>query len=274
MKASAKSCLLFIAVLLCFGRGLAQPKSPLAGGVPDRPGTFLYDPTNLLSSVEQSNLNARLIAFRDSTSNELAVLILRRVPEGEVMESFVNEVFNRWGIGDKEKSNGVLLAVFVDDRKMRIEVGYGLESVLTDGITGRIQRETLRPAFRDQAYAQGINTAIDQLAAAARGEFGATPADETLDEGIFWPFLVFGGVFGLFFLWVAVSFLRGLYIFVRLMIRRLRKLPDDGYGLRYDKYFFSGNSSGGSSGGRSSGSSSSSSFGGGSSGGGGSSSSW
>jgi uncharacterized protein len=269
-----KYLLVVLLLLLSVGIVRAQGKLPLPGGVPDRPGSFLYDPTNLLSTDEQHELNNRLLAFRDSTSNELAVLILRRVPEGETMEDFVNQVFNRWGIGNKEKNNGVLLAVFVDDRKMRIEVGSGLEPVLTDGITGRIQRETLRPAFRDQAYAQGINTAIDQLAAAARGEFGATPADETSDEGMFWPFLVFGGVFGLFFLWVAVSFLRGLYIFVRLMIRRLRKLPDDGYGLRYDKYFFSGNSSGGSSGGRSSGSSSSSSFGGGSSGGGGSSSSW
>lgn len=269
-----------LAGLLVAPRGSsAQSDVPLPGGVPDRPGTFLYDPTNLLTNQEQREINSRLIAFRDSTSNELAVLILRRVPEGEVMESFVNDVFNRWGIGNKEKNNGVLLAVFVDDRKMRIEVGSGLEPVLTDGITGRIQRETLRPAFRDKEYAKGIKEAVSQLEAAARSEFGeaSEPEEPWWKTAIMTLFAL--TAFG-FLAWFAIIMLRALFLYVRRQIRAMMGKPHDRWGESPDNKWYgdgyesNSSSSGWSSSSSDSDSSSSSDFGGGSSDGGGSSSDW
>lgn len=139
--------------------------------IPEKPSAFVTDEAGVLSAEQRLTLEGYLRAFRDSTSNEIAVLIQPRVPEGEELADYVNQVARKWGVGSKANNNGVLIAVFVADRKARIEVGYGLEPVLTDGITGRIIREQMRPRFRKNQYFEGLADAVITLSKAARGEF-------------------------------------------------------------------------------------------------------
>lgn len=148
----------------------------VSGAVPEKPSAFVTDQAGVLSIEQTRTLEGYLRAFRDSTSNEIAILIQSRVPEGEELSDYVNQVARKWGVGSKANNNGVLIAVFVADRKVRIEVGYGLEPVLTDGVTGRIIREQMRPRFREKQYFEGLADAVLTLGKAARGEFAIKKA--------------------------------------------------------------------------------------------------
>jgi len=93
--------------------------------------------------------------------------------EGEDLVDFTNRLFERWRLGQKGLDNGVLLAVYLEDRKARIEVGYGLEGRLTDALSRRILEQELIPRFREKDYAQGIRSACAAIVAATRGEYTA-----------------------------------------------------------------------------------------------------
>ncbi len=142
----------------------------LPPGVPAQPTGFVTDLAGVLTPAERTALERDLRRFRDSTSNELALLIAPRLPEGQVLEEYTNAVARAWGIGGKSNSNGVLIAVLMAERRARIEVGYGLEPVITDARAGRIIREQLSPAFRQGQYAAGIQAAVAQLERLARAE--------------------------------------------------------------------------------------------------------
>ncbi|MBD0259323.1 MAG: TPM domain-containing protein, partial [Cytophagales bacterium] len=101
--------------------GITVPK--LTGRVNDYAG--------ILSPAAEANLERELKAHEDSTTNQIAVLTVTSL-EDEILEEVANQVFNAWGLGQRGKNNGVLLLVAVNDRKLRIEVGSGLEGVLTD----------------------------------------------------------------------------------------------------------------------------------------------
>src|SRR5690625_6867731 len=105
------------------------------------------------------------------------------IPElgDEDLESYALRVFEQWGVGRRSIDDGVLVLVAVNDRKMRIEVGYGLEGAVPDIVAGRIIREQMVPAFQQQAYAQGLMAAATQLMQATRGE--ELPAASAGSEG-------------------------------------------------------------------------------------------
>ena len=84
--------------------------------------------------------------------------------EGGQIDDFAVKLYKRWGIGQKGKDNGVLLVVAIDDRKARIEVGYGLEPILPDALAGRVLNEQLFPAFRQKRYAEGLTAAVNRVA--------------------------------------------------------------------------------------------------------------
>lgn len=90
--------------------------------------------------------------------------------EGEDLEDFTNRLFERWRLGEKGRDDGVLLALFLAERRSRLEVGYGLEEKLTDALGGRILREDLAPHLRAGRLADGLDAAIAGVAAALRGE--------------------------------------------------------------------------------------------------------
>jgi uncharacterized protein len=149
--------------------------------LPARPSGRVSDYANLLDASERGSLERRLAAFEDTTSSQVAVAIFPSL-EGESLEDFTNRLFAKWALGQAERDNGVLLAIFIAERRARIEVGYGLEGVLTDAMSARILRDRLTPAFREQRYAEGIAAAVQGMEEATRGEFKADPSSRTADD--------------------------------------------------------------------------------------------
>ena len=120
------------------------------------------DLTNALSAAERQALEAKLAAWEAQTGNQLVVLMLPST-QPEAIASYSIRVAEAWKIGRKGKDNGAIFIVAKDDRKSRIEVGYGLEGVLTDVTCRRILAETVAPFFRNNQFAQGIDAGVDQI---------------------------------------------------------------------------------------------------------------
>lgn len=154
----------FLLVLFSGLLSLAILPSPsLAYQSPGKPTGFVNDFTGTTLNVEQkSYLENKLVQFEQTTSNEISVVIIKSL-NGDTTENFAEKLFQEWGIGKEKEDNGILLLVALEDRKMRIEVGYGLEGSLTDLLSSRIIRETLTPAFQASDFYGGINTATDQI---------------------------------------------------------------------------------------------------------------
>lgn len=129
---------------------------------PEKPDNYVTDKALVLKDGEANSLNTKLRAFEDSTSNQVFVYITTSL-NGENMEQLCQDMFHDWHIGQKDKNNGVLIAIFTDNHKFRIHTGYGLEGQLPDLLTKRIQDEDMRPHFKEENYYEGINAGIDKL---------------------------------------------------------------------------------------------------------------
>ena len=144
------------------------PVSLYAFDIPGRPKGFVQDYAKILSSEQASALEAKLEAFEKNTTNEIAVVTIPSL-DGDVIENVAQDIFTKWGIGKKEKNNGVLLLISFADRKTRIQTGYGVEGDLTDLATSYIQEDVIKPAFRNGDYVGGINSAVDTMIGALSG---------------------------------------------------------------------------------------------------------
>jgi len=122
------------------------------------------DLTGTLSASDRQALEAKLAAWETQTGNQLVVLMLPST-KPEAIAAYSIRVAEAWKIGHKGKDNGAVFLIAKDDRKNRIEVGYGLEGVLTDVTTRRILAETVAPFFRNGQFAQGIAAGVDQIIA-------------------------------------------------------------------------------------------------------------
>jgi uncharacterized protein len=141
-----------------------------ARDLPPAPDTFVFDEAAWLSDDEEARLSRDLMLFERESSNQIVVAVFRTL-DGEDLADFSQRVAQSWKIGQANRDNGILLAVFVEERSVYIEVGYGLEPVVTDAVAARIRDRVLAPAFREGRYAEGIFAAVDSLKAASRGEF-------------------------------------------------------------------------------------------------------
>lgn len=154
------------------------------------PPRLVTDAAGILSEAEKSALEQKLVSFDDSTSNQIAVVIIKSLQDRPI-EEYATKLFRTWGIGSKKTNNGVLLLVAVDDRKVKIETGNGLEGAIPDIIAGEIIRNRIAPAFKAGNYYKGIDEATDALAQAAVGEYKvARKKSKSSDDGGS-PFLVF-----------------------------------------------------------------------------------
>ncbi|MFC4230509.1 TPM domain-containing protein [Parasediminibacterium paludis] len=160
-----KKILLFILVVIAVFNTSAQKFIPKP--VPQR---LVVDNANILSSTEQETLERKLIALDDSTSNQIAILTVKSL-NGESIEDVANATFREWGIGNKKTKNGILVLVAIEDRKIRIEVGYGLEGAIPDITANDIIDNDIKPNFKLGNYFDGLNTAVDNLSKAAAGEY-------------------------------------------------------------------------------------------------------
>ncbi len=182
-----------LVVLVC----MLVPVLLLASEVPFLAGR-VNDTANLLSAATVTELEALLKTHQDSTSNQVVILTVQSL-EGDDIESYAIRVAETWKLGQKGKDNGVLFVVARDDRKVRIEVGRGLEGDLTDAICSVIIRREILPQFKSGDYDQGVKAGVTAILAAIRGTY--TPDEESAQ-----PLDFVGGLiaFGIFLVVVGV----------------------------------------------------------------------
>jgi uncharacterized protein len=142
----------------------------LALQMPSAPEHRVNDYAGVLSPQDEAALEIRSQKIEENTSNQIVTAIFPK-SEGEDIDDFANRLYEKWHLGQKKNNNGVLLLVFLEDRKVRIEVGYGLEGALTDALASEIIRNEIAPAFREGQYAKGLNAAVDAIDRATRGEY-------------------------------------------------------------------------------------------------------
>jgi uncharacterized protein len=135
------------------------------------------DYANLLSPAAVQRIEAQLTAFEQSDSTQIVVLTIPSL-EGESLEEYSIKVAEAWKIGQKGKDNGAILLVAKQERKIRIEVGRGLEGKLTDLISGRIIRNEIAPGFKAGDFDAGVSAGVTALMAVVKGEYQASPGDE------------------------------------------------------------------------------------------------
>ena len=261
---------LALVMLLCPIGAMADTLPSLTGRVVDDAG--------MIDTATEAAITAKLEAFEKATSAQLVVATVTDLG-GEAIEPYANRLFRAWKLGQAGDDNGVLLLVAKNDRKMRIEVGYGLEGTLTDLHSKLIIENTMVPAFRAGDFSGGISKAVDQILMVLEGnaaeivppDYNQSPPDNDVDILMVIFFVVWGT---LFFGGFAMAFLvpifgkktgPGKYRWLGMNFEFGRSASSGGGG------WSSGRSSGG---GWSSGSSGGFSGGGGSSGGGGASGSW
>lgn len=158
----------------------------------------VHDFAGLLSYATIEQIETRLATLEHEDSTQIAVLTVDSL-EGESLESYSLAVVEKWQLGQKGRDNGALLLIAKRERKIRIEVGYGLEGVLTDLTAGRIIRDVITPKFKAGDFDSGVYSGVAAMIAAVKGEFktedfisaGKDPGDDMIGLGIF-------ALFGLF----------------------------------------------------------------------------
>ena len=143
--------------------------------IPQRPTRDLYvqDYAGLLSQETKSRILTIGAELDRKTTAQITVVTVKSL-EGQSIEDYANALFRQWGIGSKDKNNGVLLLISQDPRKLRIEVGYGLEGAMPDGWTGQVRDEQLTPYLKKDDYDTGVMKAYEVLAAKAANDAGQT----------------------------------------------------------------------------------------------------
>ncbi|NQV89189.1 MAG: TPM domain-containing protein [Parcubacteria group bacterium] len=285
---------------------LLAPFSVLALEIPAPPENYVLDSAELFSETFEQELIAQLTALERDTSSEIAILTIPTL-DGADIERYALDVFRGWGIGQQGVDNGLLLLIALEDRGMRIEVGYGLEGRVTDADSSSIIRNKLVPAFQTEEYERGVADAVNALDAEVRAEadeygFAGSTSDSTMPPMgaiaiilfalAFFQVILFGSLgkkkrksyqrfpFVLLVAFVALLLSSGVGMFtwlidgiVALIIHfSLRRIDYDK--KRKGRSGKGGAGSGGFGGGSLGGGTSSGGFGGGSSGGGGASGSW
>ncbi|MFW6157538.1 MAG: TPM domain-containing protein [Balneolaceae bacterium] len=191
--------LLMTSLLLILFSGIA-----LGQNFPDEPVGHVNDFADILSSSEEAQLESKLRAYRDSTTNVITIATLNDL-QGEPIENVATQLFNDWQMWHEERYNGILILIAPSERKMRIEVGYGLEGAVPDVMAGRIIREVLTPEFRRNNFYGGLDRASTILIDLSEGEFDG-PLAENSESWAKWIEIAF---IALFLLFVFISLSRG-----------------------------------------------------------------
>ena len=251
-----------------------SPAADAAGELLPKPAQreYVVDTAGIVSAEDRAQIEKIGEELREKTKAEIVVVTVHTL-DGADIESYANKLFRSWGIGDANQSNGVLLLIAKDDRKFRIEVGYGLEGEITDGRSGEIL-DKMKPYFRDEKYSEGVLNAYQKLAAYAYRAAGVAPGadvSETLEDAstheeepsiLMNVLILFLAIIGMIVLGIILNWLLG--------ILNQALGSDRGGSSRRDRDFSNDRRSSSSSGGGSS----RGGYSGGSSGGGGASGGW
>lgn len=142
--------------------------------IPPRPSPprLVNDFANVLSPQEEEVLERKLVQFDDSTSTQVAVITVNSL-DGYSVEEIAHKFLRDWGVGRKEKNNGVVILAAIQDRKINIQTGYGMEGVLPDLICKRIINKDIIPAFKRQLYYEGLDNATTSIIKISKNEYTA-----------------------------------------------------------------------------------------------------
>jgi uncharacterized protein len=230
--------------------------------IPPQPDRYFNDYAGVVSTTAALRFNEQLAQFERETSNQVVVAIFPKMQSDSDIADYTQRIAQRWGVGQKDRRNGVVLFIFVQDRKMFIQVGYGLEGALPDATAFDITEYRIKPHFRSGDYEGGLAVGMNSILAAIRGEYpgtGNTTAEKRSPGPApgFVPLLIF-------------------IIFLIVIARAMRRRSGYGYSSRRGGPVFIPIGLGGGGGGSSGGGGGFSGFsgGGGSFGGGGAGSNW
>ena len=167
------------------------------------PPRLVNDAAGILSPQQREILEDKLVALDDSTSNQIAVVIIPTTGDYPI-ETYSIKMLRDWGIGGSKHNNGVLLLVAINDRKVRIEVGYGLEGAIPDITAKSIIDNDITPNFREGNYYRGLDDAIDDISKAAAGEYKEKRQRDEGGGGSLFTFIII-----LFIVLIIVGNIRG-----------------------------------------------------------------
>src|SRR3954469_9125478 len=167
-RGTSRSAAAFCAALLCAWSALA------AEVIPPKPPRYFNDYANVVSIPVQQELDRKLETLEKSDGSQIVVAIYPKMQSDSSIEDYANRVFKAWGVGQKGTNNGAVLFLFPQDRRMRIEVGYGLEGAIPDAIAHDIIANKITPALRNNNYDAALRSGVDSLIQAAKGEYKGT----------------------------------------------------------------------------------------------------
>jgi len=186
MRLGMTAALFFLALVRLNAAEVIQPK----------PTGYFNDYAGVVSKEAAQRFNEQLAQFERETSDQVVVAVFPKMQSDSDIADYTQRVAQAWGVGQKERRNGVVLFVFTQDRKMFIQVGYGLEGALPDATTFDITERRIKPLFRKGNYEGGIASGIDLICKAIRGEYKGsekTVAEQHRGSGGLGllPFLIF-----------------------------------------------------------------------------------
>lgn len=195
---------LFLSVS-AFAPSRAEPAYPALSG-------RVVDAANVLPPATEQALTTRLADLETRTGRQLVVATVPSLGDREI-EEYATGLFRAWGLGQRARNDGVLLVVAPTERRVRVEVGYGLEGVLTDALSGRIIQNSVIPRFRAGDMPGGVTAGADALIAQlsadpqdARAAVNAAEANKTTRSGSIWPI-----IFTIIAIWLVIAILRGVF---------------------------------------------------------------
>ncbi len=196
----ALATLIWVAIAARDGAFAADPVFPALTGQ-------VVDDANLLTTQQEAALSISLAALEDKATDQLVVVTVPSL-QGYPIEDYANRLFRHWQIGQKTKNNGVLLVVAPNERKVRIEVGYGLEGTITDGLSSTIIQNTILPRFRRGDFGDGVVAGVKDIEDALLGDPAEVAKrakgggrDRNASSWVDWLPLLFWTAIVLFILW-------------------------------------------------------------------------
>lgn len=183
-----KALIIFCLICFTFLRVAAQdiPKRP-------NPPRLVNDLANQLSASEEAQLEQKLVAYNDSTSSQIVVVIVPTTGDYPLAD-YALKLGREWGVGQKDKDNGIVLLWAPTDRKVYISTGYGLEGAIPDAIAKRIISQVITPKFKNNQFYEGLDEGVDMIFKYATGEYKADPKQANDDESSS-PLLIFVIIF-------------------------------------------------------------------------------
>jgi len=174
--------------------------------IPPRPAAYFNDYAHVVSAGTAAQLNKTLEDFERQSSDQIVVAVFPKMQSDSSVEDYTVRVARSWQAGQKNKNNGAVLFVFVQDHKMFLEVGYGLEGVLPDALCKRIIDEQITPRFKAGDFDGGLTAGVQAVIAAAKGEYKGTGTTVAESRGDSYrspyveltPIIIICGVFALF----------------------------------------------------------------------------